>query len=93
MIVQKHREYEKDSNYGCFSVGRSKQEIFNDLKIYAKRHPNNCIYYYVHPIRPSKETYRPEYMMEIELCNEDDGYLMILWSQYQQRVRGVIYER
>lgn len=83
MIVQKHREYEKDSKYGCFSVGRSEQEIFNDLKIYSKRHPNNCIYYYVHPIRPSKETYRPEYMMEIELCNEDDGYLMALWDQYQ----------
>ena len=93
MIVQKHREYKKDSKDGCFAVGRSKQEIFNDLKEFAKEHPNESIYYYVHPVRPNKENYRPEYMMEIELCNEDDGYLMILWSQYQQRVRGVIYER
>lgn len=43
MIVQKHREYEKDSKYGCFSVGRSEQEIFNDLKEFAKEHPNASI--------------------------------------------------
>lgn len=83
MIVQKHREYEKDSKYGCFSVGRSEQEIFNDLKEFAKEYPNERIYYYVHPVRPNKENYRPEYMMEIELLDDGGIYIMPFWSQYQ----------
>lgn len=83
MIVQKHREYEKNSNYGCFSVGRSKQEIFNDLKEFAKERPNKSIYYYIHPVRPNKENYRPEYMMEIQLLDDDGIYIMPFWSQYQ----------
>ena len=57
MIVQKHREYEKDSKYGCFSVGRSEQEIFDDLKEFAKEHLNERIYYYVHPVRPVSYTH------------------------------------
>lgn len=83
MIVQKHREFEKDSKAGCFAVGKSEKEIFDDLQNYAKKHPCDNIYYYLHPVRPNKENYRPEYMMEIELCNEDDGYLMMLWNRYQ----------
>lgn len=83
MLIQNHREYKKDPKDGCFAVGKSEEEIFTDLKTYAKRHPNDCVYYYIHPVRPSKENYRPEYMMEIELCNNDDGYLMMFWSQYQ----------
>ena len=82
-LSKKHREYEKDSKYGCFSVGRSKQEIFNDLKEFAKEHPNERIYYYVHPVRPNKENYRPEYMMEIELLDDGGIYIMPFWSQYQ----------
>ncbi len=83
MIVQKHREYEKDSKYGCFSVGRSEQEIFDDLKEFAKEHLNERIYYYVHPVRPSKENYRPEYMMEIRLLDNDGIYIMPFWIRYQ----------
>lgn len=83
MLVQKHREFEKDSKDGCFAVGKSKEEIFTDLKNYAKDHPDDNIYYFVHPVRPSKENYRPEYMMEIERCNEDDGYLMMCWNWYR----------
>lgn len=83
MLVQKHREFEKDPKDGCFAVGKSKEEIFTDLKIYAKDHPNNCISYHVHPVRPSKENYGPEYLMQIELCDEDERWLMIDWNQYQ----------
>lgn len=82
MIVQEHREFKKDSKEGCFAVGKSKEEIFADLKQYAAEHPNDNIYYYVHAVRPSKENYRPEYMMEIEINNDDDGCLMLLWNQY-----------
>lgn len=81
MIVQKHREFKKDPKDGCFAVGKSEEGIFTDLKNYAKRYPNDCIYYFVHPIRPSKENYRPEYMMEI--THRDDGCLMVLWDRYQ----------
>lgn len=83
MLVQKHREYEKESKDGCFAVGKSEEEIFTDLKNYSKQHPNDSVYYYLHPVRPSKENYRPEYMMEIELCNEDNGCLMMCWNQYR----------
>lgn len=83
MLVQKHREFEKAPKDGCFAVGKSEEEIFADLKTYAKAHPNDNVYYYVHPVRPNKENYRPEYMMEIELCNDDDGCLMMYWNWYR----------
>lgn len=81
--MSKNIENMKKSKYGCFSVGRSKQEIFNDLKEVAKEHLNERIYYYVHPVRPSKENYRPEYMMEIKLLDNDGIYIMPFWNQYQ----------
>lgn len=83
MLVQKHREFEKDSKNGCFAVGKSEGEIFTDLRNYAKDYPNDNIYYFVHPVRPSKENYRPEYMMEIERCDTGDEHLMLLWIKYQ----------
>lgn len=79
MLVQSHREYSKDEKDGCFAVGKSMEEIFEDLKQYCKNHPDSNIYYYVHPVRPSKENYRPEYMMEIE-CTNDEHYLMMCWN-------------
>ncbi len=83
MLVQKHREFEKDSKNGCFAVGKSEGEIFTDLRNYAKDYPNDNIYYFVHPVRPSKENYRPEYMMEIERCDTGDEHLMLFWIKYQ----------
>ena len=81
MLVQEHREFKKEPKDGCFAVGESKQEIFSDLKKYAKDYPNDCIYYSVHPVRPSRENLRPEYMMEI--THRNDGYIMVLWDRYQ----------
>lgn len=83
MLVQKHREYKKDKEHGCFAVGKSREEIFNDLKIYCINHKDKSVYYYVHPIRPSKENLRPEYMMEIAIINVDGFYLMPFWTQAQ----------
>lgn len=83
MLVQKHREYQKDEKNGCFAVGKSKEEIFNDLKEYCNNHKDKSVYYYMHPVRPSKETLRPEYMMEIELVDKDEFCLMLLWNQAQ----------
>ena len=37
MLVQKHREYKKDASKGCFAVGKSREEIFKDLKYSTKR--------------------------------------------------------
>ena len=86
MLVQSHREYSKDEKDGCFAVGKSMEEIFEDLKRYCKDHLDKNIYYYVHPIRPSKENYRPEYMMEIEL-NDKPPYMMQLW-----RIAQLVYK-
>lgn len=83
MLMQKHREYEKDKEEGCFAVGKSREEIFNDLKTYCNNHKEKSVYYYVHPIRPSKENLRPEYMMEIEVINGNRIYFMPFWNQAQ----------
>lgn len=83
MLVQKHREFLKYPEDGCFAVGNSEEEIFTDLKNYAKDYPNDNIYYFVHPVRPSKENHRPEYMMEIERCDTGDEHLMLFWIKYQ----------
>ena len=65
MITQKHREYSKSENNGCFIVSKSEEEMYNELNQYAKANPDKDIYYCTHPVRPSKETLRPEYMMEV----------------------------
>ena len=67
MITQKHREYSKSENDGCFIVSKSEEEMYNELNQYAKANPDKDIYYHTHPVRPSKETLRPEYMMEVEI--------------------------
>ena len=68
---------------GAFRWDEVNKKFFNDLKEFAKEHPNERIYYYVHPVRPNKENYRPEYMMEIELLDDGGIYIMPFWSQYQ----------
>lgn len=86
MIVQSHREYgPKDLEEGCFAVGKSREEIFKDLKDYCEKHKDKQVFYYVHNVRPSKENYTPEYMMEIDLQPKDKGYfpIMAFWSQAQ----------
>lgn len=83
MLVQKHREYEKDEKDGCFAVGESLEEIINDLNTYCKSHPDKRIYFYIHPIRPSKENYRPEYMMEIEKPDDNIFQIMAFWTRAQ----------
>lgn len=72
MITQKHREYSKSESNGCFIVSKSEEEMYNELVQYAKANQDKDIYYYTHPVRPSKETLRPEYMMEVEIESKDD---------------------
>ena len=72
MITQKHREYSKSENNGCFIVSKSEEEMYNELVQYAKANQDKDIYYYTHPVRPSKETLRPEYMMKVEIESKDD---------------------
>ena len=83
MLVQKHREYEKDKSDGCFAVGKSREEIFQDLKYYCNNNVGKKIYYYEHPVRPSKENYRPEYMMEIEIVDDFYFGMMAWWKRAQ----------
>jgi len=84
MLVQKHREYEKSSKEGCFSVGQSLKEIYSDLNRYCELHSNKSVWYYIHKVRPSKINLRPEYMMEIELITkENSGYIMIGYEKAQ----------
>lgn len=83
MIVQEHREYKKDESQGCFAVGKSREEIFNDLKWYCNHNVGKAIFYYEHPVRPSKENLRPEYMMEIEKIGGMDFYIMPFWTRVQ----------
>ena len=83
MLVQKHREYEKDESEGCFVVGKSEKEIFDDLKYYCDHNKEAAVYYYVHPVRPSKENLRPEFMMEIEKLEGDYFCIMPFWKQAQ----------
>ena len=73
MLVQEHREYKKDKIDGCFSVGKSKEEIYNDLKEYCNHHKGYKVFYYEHPVRPSKENYCPEYIMEIQLGKKTES--------------------
>lgn len=83
MLVQKHREYDKDEKHGCFAVGKSMEEIQDDLVRYCDLNPDKKIYYYIHPIRPSKVNYLPEYMLEIEKVDKSDFYLMPFWTRIQ----------
>lgn len=83
MIVQKHREYEKDIENGCFSVGKNEEELFADLKTCCKNNKDKSIYYYIHPIRPNKENLRPEYMMEIAIIDQTSSLLMSFWRKAQ----------
>lgn len=62
-----------------FYSGESEKEIFDDLKEYYKRHGGKSVYYYIHLVRPSKENYRLEYMMEIELISSKEFCAMPLW--------------
>lgn len=83
MITQKHREFEKSEKNGCFIVAKSEKEMLNDLNEFAKANQDKKIYYYIHPVRPSKDTLRPEYMMEVELKPKDEHPgLMLLWNRY-----------
>lgn len=83
MLVQEHREYKKDRLKGCFAVGKSREEIFDDLKWYCDHNAGKAIYYYEHRVRPSKENYRPEYMMEIEVLEVPYFCIMSFWKRAQ----------
>lgn len=83
MLVQKHREYKKNASEGCFAVGKSREEIFKDLKYYCDHNVGKKIYYYEHPVRPNKENYRPEYMMEIEVVDDSCFGIMAWWKRVQ----------
>lgn len=83
MLVQEHREYIKDKKDGCFAVGKSREEIFNDLKLYCNNHKDRAVFYYVHPVRPNKENYLPEYMMEIKDADYNETGIYIFWNRAQ----------
>ena len=84
MLVQSHREYSKSEEQGCFAVGSSEKEIFKDLRVYCSQHPKHSVYYCMYRVRPSKKTYRPEYMMEIVIKDRSEGGLAMLgWVRVQ----------
>ena len=86
MLTQSHREYIKPEDRGCFAVGKSRKEIFNDLTLYRKQHKNYYIFYFEHPVRPGKDIPVPEYMMEIEAYPKTmnrDWSVVSFWTRVQ----------
>jgi hypothetical protein len=81
MITQKHREYECIKTDRYLIVAKSEKEMNDDLNQIIKEHAtdDNAIYVYPLPVRPSKETLRPEYSMEVIIDKIDSKVFMPWW--------------
>ena len=85
-IVQEHREYKKDAKNGCFIIATNEEDMYKALKEYADLHPESDIWIYKNPVRPSKENYRPEYSMEVELANRR-GFFITWFMLYRKAIK------
>ena len=86
MLTQAHRDYQKPEERGCFAVGKSREEIFKDLKNYCDAHQDYSVFYFEHPVVPKKEIPVPEYMLEIEAypkTMQRDWSIVVFWTQAQ----------
>lgn len=70
MLTQKYNRSVKDEKDGCFAVGKSKQEVYNDLTEYCNNNPDKSIYYY-ELFRLNEENHCPEYILDIMILNKD----------------------
>lgn len=65
MLVQKYREYYIANEKGVFIIGKSKEEVYAELKTYCDSNKDKAVFVYEHPVRPNKQNYLPEYALEV----------------------------
>lgn len=70
-----------------FIVNKFHEENFKELKEYINQQENAdslSVFYALYPVRPNKENYRPQSIMEVQIYEEnEDSPLMIGWNRFQ----------
>lgn len=86
MITYEHygAKLNKDGHQ-FFIVAKDYDAICDDLRAYAKQHPEKWIYTYCdHQCKPNKKDHRPEMVMEVSTYDERPAGLMMFYSLYQE---------
>jgi len=65
MIKKEHRGINFEGTNSFMIVTDNPELLFDELKEYCESNLKEEVWYYMNPVRPSKENSRPEYSIEV----------------------------